>query len=146
MQEIGKMARRARGLLGRVAMSAAVLGGGAARAAHYAPVTDARLANAAQDNGWLMYRHDYGSSGFTKLNQITTANVAGLKQVWDYKTGFNQGHEAPAIVNGDAMFITTPKDELLAFQASTGKLLWKYDHAATSTWRRWTIIWWRWTR
>jgi alcohol dehydrogenase (cytochrome c) len=128
MQEIGKMARRARGLLGRVAMSAAVLGGGAARAAHYAPVTDARLANAAQDNGWLMYRHDYGSSGFTKLNQITTANVAGLKQVWDYKTGFNQGHEAPAIVNGDAMFITTPKDELLAFQASTGKLLWKYDH------------------
>ncbi|TAM57289.1 MAG: PQQ-dependent dehydrogenase, methanol/ethanol family [Rhodanobacter sp.] len=100
---------------------------GGALAADYTPVTNARLDAAATDNGWLMYRRDYASTGYAPFNNIDTANVTGLKEVWDYKTGFNQGHEAPPIVNGDYLFITTPKDELLAFQASTGKLLWKYQ-------------------
>jgi alcohol dehydrogenase (cytochrome c) len=94
----------------------------------YAPVTDARLKAAASDDGWLMYRHDYTSSGYAAFDSINTSNVAGLKPVWDYKTGFEQGHEAPPIVNGDTLFITTPKNELIAFQASTGKQLWKYQH------------------
>ncbi|MCP1373016.1 methanol/ethanol family PQQ-dependent dehydrogenase [Dyella lutea] len=116
--------------LRRTALIAALLAtsAGAMAAEHYAPVTDARLKAAASDNGWLMYRRDYTSSGYAPFTQIDTANVAHLKPVWDYKTGFDQGHEAPPVVNGDFMFITTPKDELLAFQASTGKLLWKYQH------------------
>jgi alcohol dehydrogenase (cytochrome c) len=94
----------------------------------YKPVTDARLAAAATDDGWLMYRHDYGSSGYSKLGLINGKNVANLKQVWDYTSAFKQGHESPPVVNGDYMFITTPKDELLAFQASSGKPLWSYTH------------------
>jgi alcohol dehydrogenase (cytochrome c) len=99
-----------------------------ADALSYPPVTDARLMNAATDPGWLMYRHDYTSSGYAPLQQINTANVAQLRQIWDYKSGFEQGHEAPPVVNGDYMFITTPKDEVLAFQASTGKQIWSYKH------------------
>ncbi|HEY0198396.1 MAG TPA: methanol/ethanol family PQQ-dependent dehydrogenase [Rhodanobacter sp.] len=101
---------------------------GGAIAADYAPVTDARLGAAASDDGWLMYRRDYTSSGYAPFDGINTGNVSGLKQVWDYKTGFEQGHESPAIVNGDYLFITTPKNQLIAFQASTGKQLWKYQH------------------
>jgi alcohol dehydrogenase (cytochrome c) len=100
---------------------------GGVLAGDYQPVTDARLDNAASDDGWLMYRHNYTSSGYSPFDSINTGNVTGLKQVWDYKTGFDQGHESPPIVNGDTMFITTPKDELIAFQASTGKQLWKYQ-------------------
>jgi alcohol dehydrogenase (cytochrome c) len=112
------------------AVSVAVLSVPAAAfaASQYKPVSDARLAAAASDDGWLMYRHDYGSSGYSKLGLINADNVTGLKQVWDYKSSFTQGHEAPPVVNGDYMFITTPKDELLAFQASTGKPLWHYTH------------------
>jgi alcohol dehydrogenase (cytochrome c) len=101
---------------------------GAVFAAPYQPVTDARLKAASGDDGWLMYRHDYGSSGYSKLALINTGNVDGLKPVWDYKSSFTQGHESPPVVNGDTMFVTTPKDELLAFQASTGKPLWHYTH------------------
>lgn len=101
---------------------------GGAFAADYKPVTNARLENAANDNGWLMYRRDYASTGYAPFKNINTGNVTGLKQVWDYKTAFEQGHESPAIVNGDYMYITTPKNELVAFQASTGKQLWKYQH------------------
>ena len=101
---------------------------GGVLAADYAPVTDARLKAAATDEGWLMYRHDYASSGYSPFDTINAGNVGGLKQVWDYKTAFEQGHESPAIVNGDYLYITTPKDELVAFQASTGKQLWRYQH------------------
>jgi alcohol dehydrogenase (cytochrome c) len=94
----------------------------------YSPVTDARLAAAATDAGWLMYRHDYTSSGYSPLDRVNTRNVNNLKQVWDFKSGFDQGHESPPIINGDYMFITTPKDEVHAFQASTGKVLWTYKH------------------
>ncbi|GAA4481464.1 methanol/ethanol family PQQ-dependent dehydrogenase [Gluconacetobacter asukensis] len=93
----------------------------------YQPVTSERLGHAAQDNGWLMYRHDYSSTGYSVLDGVNAGNVAQLKPVWDYETGSKSGHEAPPIVNGDYMFITTPKNGLLAFQASTGKLLWKYQ-------------------
>ncbi len=96
--------------------------------APYPPVTEARLKNAATDPGWLMYRKDYTSSGYSLLKQITTANVDKLKQVWDYKSSYEQGHESPPVVNGDYMYVTTPKDEVLAFKASTGKLLWNYKH------------------
>lgn len=106
---------------------------GALAADDYKPVTDARLKNAAQDNGWLMYRRDYTSSGYAPFDAINTGNVANLKQVWDYKTGFDMGHEAPPIVNGDYLFVTTPKNQLLAFQASTGKQLWKYEHDLSET-------------
>lgn len=100
---------------------------GAAFAGSYDPVTDQRLANAASDDGWLMYRHDYGSTGYSALDQITPSNVTDLKQVWDFKSGMPQGHEAPPMVNGNMMFITTPKDGLYAFEATTGKLLWHYQ-------------------
>ena len=110
---------------GLAAIAAAPLG--SAIAADYAPVTDARLANAATDNGWLMYRHDYTSSGYSALDQITKANVTSLKQVWDYTSDMKQGHESAPIVNGDYLYITKPKDGLIAFQASTGKQLWKYQ-------------------
>ena len=95
--------------------------GGTKAEAPYAPVTDARLKNAATDPGWLMYRKDYASTGYSMLKQITTANVDKLKQVWDYKSSYEQGHESPPVVNGDYMYVTTPKDEVLAFKASTGK-------------------------
>lgn len=95
--------------------------------AAYVPITDARLSAAATDPGWLMYRHDYTSSGYSTLDRINGGNVAQLKPVWDFKSSYDQGHEAPPVVNGDYMFITTPKDELLAFQASTGKQLWTYQ-------------------
>ncbi|WP_448099098.1 methanol/ethanol family PQQ-dependent dehydrogenase [Luteibacter yeojuensis] len=99
----------------------------------YKPVTDARLKNAAQDDGWLMYRRDYTSSGYAPFDAINTGNVANLKPAWDYTTGFDMGHEAPPIVNGDYLFVTTPKNQLIAFQASTGKQLWKYEHDLSET-------------
>jgi alcohol dehydrogenase (cytochrome c) len=129
-----RMTRR-RHLVVACTLALAVLGGanGAqAQDANYQTVTDARLA-AAKDDGWLMYRHDYTGSGYAPFDQINTTNVANLKQVWDFKSGLDVGHEAPPIVNGDYMFITGPKGKLFAFEAATGKPLWKYEHDLSDT-------------
>lgn len=100
----------------------------AAQGDDYPSVTDARLLNAANDDGWLMYRRDYGSSGYAPFDSINASNVTQLKQAWDWKSPFDMGHESPPIVNGDYLFVTTPKNHLVAFQASTGKELWRYEH------------------
>ena len=92
----------------------------------YQSVTDERLVNAQKDDGWLMYRRSYDSQGYAPFDQITTSNVAQLKTVFTYETGLKPGHEAPPVVNGHYMFITTPMDQLIALDATTGKKLWQY--------------------
>jgi len=105
----------------------------AAVADDYPTVTDARLAGAAKDDGWLMYRRDYTGSGYAPFNEITTANVTQLKQVWDFKSGLDVGHESPPVVNGGFLFVTGPRGKVFAFEAATGKALWKYEHNLTDT-------------
>ncbi|MDI7065427.1 PQQ-binding-like beta-propeller repeat protein, partial [Klebsiella pneumoniae] len=63
------------------------------------------------------------------LKQIDAANVKDLKQVWSYKfpAELQQGFEATPIVNGRFLFVTTPKDNVYAFDAITGKQLWKFE-------------------
>ena len=95
-------------------------------AAEYSRVTDERLLNPEPEN-WLMYRGTYDSQGYSPLAQINTENVAGLKPVWSFSTGMREGHQAPPVVNNGAMFVTTPNNHVLALDAATGELLWRYE-------------------
>jgi len=88
-------------------------------------VTDARLA-APEPHNWLMTRGDYGSLGYSPLEQITPANVAGLQPVWTFSTGVTEAHQSPPVVNDGVMFITTPRNQVLALDARSGELLWRY--------------------
>jgi alcohol dehydrogenase (cytochrome c) len=92
---------------------------------HYEPVTAARLTKPA-DGDWLQYRRTYDGWGYSPLAQITAANVARLKLVWTLATGANEGHEAPPIVNNGVMFVATPGNQVLAINAQSGDLLWRY--------------------
>ncbi|HLF11234.1 MAG TPA: methanol/ethanol family PQQ-dependent dehydrogenase [Gammaproteobacteria bacterium] len=91
----------------------------------YHAVTDARLQEPESRN-WLMYRRTYDSWGYSPLGQINSRNVGNLVPVWSISTGVNEGHQAPPIVNDGVMFITTPFNQVLALDAKTGDLLWRY--------------------
>ena len=108
------------------AVLAAALLPAAALAGGYPAVTSARLARAAGDNGWLMFLRDYTGDNYAPFRQINTRTVSGLKLAWDYRIGMKQGFEASPIVNGRYLFVTTPLDHLIAFDAVTGKVLWTY--------------------
>ncbi len=91
----------------------------------YKPVTTDRLRN--PDAGdWLMVRRTWDGWGYSPLDQITPANVARLQPAWVVSTGVTNGHEAPPIVNNGVMFVATPGNQVIALDAKTGGVLWRY--------------------
>ncbi len=91
----------------------------------YQPVTAERLKNPEADN-WLMIRRTYDGWGYSPLAQINTDNVARLQLVWTVRTGEVLAHQSAPIVNGGAMFVSTPNNQVIAFNAATGAVLWRY--------------------
>lgn len=89
------------------------------------PVTDARLANPEKES-WLQYRGNYQGWGYSPLDQITAENVKELTPVWSLSTGFEEGHEAPPIVNDGVMYVSTPQNQVIAVAAKTGDVIWRY--------------------
>ena len=82
------------------------------------------------DGDWLMVRRTYDGWGYSPLEQITTKNVEKLQPVWEFSTGVVSGHEAPPIVNNGVMFVATPSNQVIAIEAKTGKLLWRFRRPA----------------
>jgi len=94
----------------------------------YPEVTDRRLLDAAHDDGWLMYLRTYSGEGHAPFAQIDTSNVARLREVFTHEVSIPEGFEAPPIVNGRTMIVTTPFDRVYALDAVTGRLLWHYEY------------------
>src|SRR5262245_41702354 len=92
---------------------------------NYQPVTAERLKN-PEDGNWLSIRRTYNGWGYSPLNQITTQNVARLKPVWGILTGEGRVHESAPVVNNGVMFISTPDNQVIALEAKTGNILWRY--------------------
>ena len=114
-----------RNLFTYTSLAALLLAAGTAFAAEYSPVTDARLTNPEPEN-WLMARGSYKGWSYSPLDQINTSNVKNLVPVWTISTGVDSGHEAPPIVNNGVMFLSTPYSQVMAMNAATGDLLWRY--------------------
>jgi len=91
----------------------------------YQPVTAERLLKPS-DGDWLMIRRTYDGWGYSPLDQITTSNVARLQPVWVFSTGVPNGHEAPPLVNNGVMFVATPGNQVVAVDAKSGQMLWRY--------------------
>ena len=91
----------------------------------YQPVTAERLRNPEPGN-WLMFRRTYDGWGYSPLAQITAASVADLKLVWTVRTGEVRAHQSSPIVNNGVMFVSTPNNQVIAFNASNGIVLWRY--------------------
>jgi len=98
---------------------------------NYQPVTAERLKN-PEDGNWLMIRRTYNGWGYSPLKEITPGNVKRLRPVWVFATGETKVHEAPPIVNNGVMFVSTPNNQLLAIDAKTGNLMWRYRKSRPS--------------
>jgi len=91
-------------------------------------VTDQQLRNAGSDqDNWLLYGRTYDNQRFSPLTQINSGNVKGLKPVAIIQTGIaNSFEDTPIVVNG-VMYVVTPTDHVMAFDAVTGDPLWVYN-------------------
>lgn len=91
----------------------------------YRGVTEEQLRKPA-DGDWPMYRRTYDGQGYSPLSRINTDNVRRLAPVWSFATGMVEGHQAPPIVVNGVMFVATPQNQVLALDARTGDLLWRF--------------------
>ena len=94
----------------------------------------ARAADPLQKStDWQAFGHDLGAQRYSPLTQINADNVAQLQPAWSIHlkpegyTGRPRLAEATPLVVGDTMYITSPYDQILAVDATTGKRLWTYD-------------------
>src|SRR5882762_6896242 len=85
------------------------------------------MADAATGNNWLVNGRTNDSKHFSPLKQINDQNVASLGLAWylDYD-GLMGVVSEPIVVDG-VIYISAPLSKIYAVQASTGKVLWKYD-------------------
>ncbi len=110
------------------AMSDSAAAASSGRANLAANVTAKRLDNAAREPGqWMTYGGTYSEQRFSTLKQIDASNVGNLGLEWyaDYETNQDQ-HGSPLYIDG-VIYVSTARDVLYAFDAKTGKQLWKYN-------------------
>jgi quinoprotein glucose dehydrogenase len=81
-------------------------------------------AQAQQD--WPAYGGHDGTH-YSSLSQINRDNVKNLVVAWKYDTGEKGGIEASPIIVGKLLYTSTPGRSVVALDASTGKLIWKFE-------------------
>jgi quinoprotein glucose dehydrogenase len=88
---------------------------------------------AKTQNDWTAIGENGAGQKYSTLTQINRKNVAQLRLAWTYDTGLKgASFEATPLVVKGTLYVTTPKDELIALNATTGKEIWKYDTGETS--------------
>ncbi len=79
--------------------------------------------SAAQE--WTMHGGDLGESRFSRLTQITPANVGSLETAWTFDAGASNLQLTPLVVAGQ-MYITAGSN-VFALDPETGQQIWRFE-------------------
>lgn len=91
-------------------------------------VSEQLLLEAGEDAAnWLSHGRTYNEERFSPLEQINADNVGELGLAWEAPLGSFRGIEATPIVVDGVMYTTGSWSEVIALNAATGEVLWKYD-------------------
>src|ERR1700687_1354939 len=113
----------------RKVLFATCLGAIAAFAAGAANANDELNKMSQNPKDWVMPAGDYANTRYSKLNQITAANVGKLQVAWTFSTGVLRGHEGGPLIIGDMMYVHTPfPNKVYALDLSKdNQIVWKYE-------------------
>lgn len=106
-----------------------------AKASLILSVTTSSLVPAAAQlpvNSDWQYHGGSAVDRFSPLDQITAANVSGLKEAWRFPMAAG-GLESQPIKIGDTAYLVTTARTLVAVDAATGKEKWTFDPGITGT-------------
>jgi len=77
--------------------------------------------------GWPVYNGGLDGDHYSTLKQINRANVGQLKVAWRFDTGETGGIQTNPLVVGRTLYAYTPTQKVVALDAATGALKWKFD-------------------
>ena len=92
--------------------------------------------------GWPVYGGQSTNQHYSSLTQINRSNVNKLKVAWTYDTGEEGILETNPVVVGRTLYAYTSSQKVIALDAVTGKLLWKFDAGIKAEhWARGVSYW-----
>ena len=94
------------------------------RFANYTPLTEAMLQDPAPEN-WLSWRRSHQGLGYSPLAQIDKDNVKDLTVAWAQALPPGANMNEPLVRDG-VLYVFGYGDEVFAFDAADGHLLWRY--------------------
>ena len=116
----------------RVIVSVAVLSVAISLGAQTRTVTSDRILKAASEpQNWLTYSGNYNGQRHSTLDQITAANVKNLELQWVFQVrslSANDKFEASPIVVDGVMYTVSPPNDVVALDAVSGRVFWRYNH------------------
>jgi quinoprotein glucose dehydrogenase len=94
---------------------------------------------------WEYWGGDQGGTRFSKLAQITPANVGDLVRAWEFHTGDLESRppaamartkfEATPLFVEDSLILCSPFNEVIALDPGTGAQKWRYDPKVSNSQR-----------
>ena len=80
------------------------------------------------DTEWQVSRGNAESNCYSSLDQINVESVKDLKVAWTFHTGDSgEAIQCNPIVKDGIMYVTSPALKVIALNAATGSMLWKFD-------------------
>jgi quinohemoprotein ethanol dehydrogenase len=76
---------------------------------------------------WTQHGGDYSEQRYSPLTQINADNVNQLGLAWYADMAERGQWQSTPIVVDRVLYVTTPWSKVYAFEADTGKYLWRYD-------------------
>ena len=86
-----------------------------------------------QSSGWTVYDGGPDGDHYSRLTQINRANVHRLKVTWSFDTGETGVLEDNPLIVGRVLYAYTQSQKVVALDAATGKLKWKFDSGIKGT-------------
>ena len=76
---------------------------------------------------WLSHGRTAAEQRYSPLDSIDTDNIATLQRAWTLDTGTTRGLEATPIFVDGVLYTTLTWSVVLAVDARTGTVIWRYD-------------------
>jgi quinohemoprotein ethanol dehydrogenase len=86
----------------------------------------AQYLDASDGHDWPGYGRTFGQQHYSPLSQINETNVSRLGLVWSMDLGLENSVTEPIAVDG-VLYFATGLSVVQAVDASSGRLLWRYD-------------------
>lgn len=94
-----------------------------------AQVSYERILNASgEPHNWLTYNGTYSSIHHSTLSQIHPDNVRKLELKWIWQANSLEKFQSIPLVIDGVMYITEAPNDVVAIDARTGRVFWRYHH------------------
>jgi len=87
--------------------------------------------SAAAQRDWPAYGGGPEDMRYSPLTQINRGNVKQLKLAWSFDSGETGGLQTSPLVVDGVLYAYTPSQKVIALDAATGRLRWKFDSEVT---------------